>query len=257
LIEYTTVEQEEKPTLGKSSYISKNLPEFRSKNRSPITNLSGDICFEQDQNNLIATLDLEESEEKDILHKTFSLFIDADKDIAQALSTGKVCRQRLRYFNCPVSEVIYSHNGTEYSIFVNRSSKIVEDLSGPIAQESGNLSEKSKLFLSEKKYIDAFIAHQKAKTLVSNRGWEISLRKSLIEVVEFLWPWIFKFIKIFWYFSYTWPKNLISKFIIRPNQDNACSSPCETSVDHQGSSNSYHSPNPLPTPPSASEPPAC
>ncbi|MFM8809052.1 MAG: hypothetical protein ACKOJB_09180, partial [Chthoniobacterales bacterium] len=70
------------------------------------------------------------------------------------------------------------------SIFVNRETKIVEDLTGPIAQESDNLLDQSKEFAKEKKYLKSFAASQKSKTLLSSNPWEIKARKALVDTTE-------------------------------------------------------------------------
>ena len=184
LIKYTSVEQKELPIKGETTYISQNLPSFRSAKKNPTINLSGDICFTQDQGEIISSFNISLLEENLVLVKTLNAYFESDQKLQEALSSGKAFRQRVKIYNCPVTEYFYIFNGNEYSIFVNRNTKIVEDLTGPIAQESDNLLNQSKTLAQEKKYLKSFAANQKAKTLLSSSPWEIKARKALVDTSE-------------------------------------------------------------------------
>jgi hypothetical protein len=184
LVKYTSLEQKESPIKGKTTYISPNLPSFRSSKKNPTSNLSGDLCFSQDQGEPVISFNLPQAEENEVLANAMKGYYETDQKLQEALASGKVFRQVVKIYNCPVSEYFYSFNGTEYSIFVNRETKIVEDLTGPIAQESDNLLDQSKEFAKEKKYLKSFAASQKSKTLLSSNPWEIKARKALVDTTE-------------------------------------------------------------------------
>ena len=184
LIKYISVEQKEFPIKGITRYISSNLPSFRSSKKNPSSDFLGDLCFTQDQGEIISSLDMPQAEENDILTKTLNGYFESDQKFQEALGLGKIFRQVVKIYNCPVSEYFYYFKGNEYSIFVNRETKIIEDLTGPIAQESENLLDRSKKLAAEKKYLKSFAANQKAKTLLSGKPWEIKVRKALVEATE-------------------------------------------------------------------------
>jgi hypothetical protein len=184
LIKYSSVEQKESPIKGQTTYISSHLPLFRSTKKNPTTNLSGDLCFSQDQGEVVSSFDISEVEANEVLVKALNGYFESDHKLQEALSSGKVFRQLVKIYNCPVSEYFYTFNDNEYSIFVNRSTKVVEDLTGPIAQESENLLDQSKTLAKEKKYLKSFAANQKAKTLLSSNPLEIKTRKALVDATE-------------------------------------------------------------------------
>lgn len=184
LIRYTSVEQKESPVKGETTFLSNNLPSFRSGKNNPACKLKGDICFTQDRGEPVISFNLPRPEENEVLANAMKGYYESDQKLQEALASGKVFRQVVKIYNCPVSEYFYSFNDTEYSIFVNRETKIVEDLTGPIAQESDNLLDQSKEFAKEKKYLKSFAANQKAKTLLSSNPWEIKARKALVDTTE-------------------------------------------------------------------------
>jgi hypothetical protein len=184
LIRYTSVEQKEAPIKGETIFLSYNLPSFRSGKNNPACKLKGELCFTQDQNEPVLALNVEQIEEKEVLENAMKGYYGSDQKLQEALAAGKIFRQVVKIYNCPVSEYFYTFNGNEYSLFVNRETKIVEDLTGPIAQESDNLLDQSKEFAKEKKYLKSFAANQKAKTLLSSNPWEIKARKALVDTTE-------------------------------------------------------------------------
>jgi hypothetical protein len=184
LIRYTSVEQKESSIKGETTFLSYNLPSFRSVKNNPTSMLRGHLCFTQDEFGPVNSLDISQAEEREILEKAVKCFVESDLKYKESIASGKVFRQVIKVYNCPVSEYFYTFNGTEFSIFVNRESKIVEDLTGPIAQESANLLDQSKELAKEKKYLRSFAANQKAKTLLSSNPWEIKARKALVDTSE-------------------------------------------------------------------------
>ena len=184
LIKYTSVEQKESPVKGETTFLSNNLPSFRSSKNNPASKLKGDLCLTLDQGEPVVSFNIPQPEENEVLANAMKGYYETDQKLQEALASGKVFRQAVKIYNCPVSEYFYSFNGTEYSIFVNRETKIVEDLTGPIAQESDNLLDQSKEFAKEKKYLKSFAASQKSKTLLSSNPWEIKARKALVDTTE-------------------------------------------------------------------------
>jgi len=184
LIRYISVEQKESPVKGETSILSPHLPSFRSAKICPASKLKGNLCFTLDQGEPVVSFNIPRPEENEVLANAMKGYYESDQKLQEALATGKVFRQVVKIYNCPVSEYFYSFNGAEYSIFVNRETKIVEDLTGPIAQESDNLLDQSKEFAKEKKYLKSFAANQKAKTLLSSNPWEIKARKALVDTTE-------------------------------------------------------------------------
>jgi len=184
LIKYTSVEQKESPTKGETSILSSSLPCFRSEKNNPASKFKGDLCFTQDQREPILSFNIDQADLNEVLIKALNGYFESDQKLQEALSAGKVFRQLVKIYNCPVSEYFYTFNGTEYSIFANRETKIVEDLIGPIAQESDNLLDQSKTLAQEKKYLKSFAANQKSKTLLSSNPWEIKARKALVDATE-------------------------------------------------------------------------
>ena len=184
LIKYTSVEQKESPVKGETTFLSNNLPSFRSSKNNPASKLKGDLCLTLDQGEPVVSFNIPQPEENEVLANAMKGYYESDQKLQEALASGKVFRQVVKIYNCPVSEYFYSFNGTEYSIFVNRETKIVEDLTGPIAQESDNLLDQSKEFAKEKKYLKSFAASQKSKTLLSSNPWEIKARKALVDTTE-------------------------------------------------------------------------
>jgi hypothetical protein len=185
LIKYTSVEQKEFPIKSQITHISNNLPSFRSNKNNPTSKLSGDLCLTQDTGEMVFTFDIPHNDEKDVLVNLLSECIKGNEKLKESLASGKVFRQLVKVYNSPVSEYFYTFNENEYSIFINRETKFVEDLTGPIAQESGKLLEESKNLAKDKKYLKAFVANQKSKTLQANNEWEIKARKALVDTTEF------------------------------------------------------------------------
>jgi hypothetical protein len=72
LIQYTSVEQKEFPIKGDTIYISSNLPSFRSSKKNPTSNLLGNLCFSQDQGELISSFEISQLEEIEVLLKTLN-----------------------------------------------------------------------------------------------------------------------------------------------------------------------------------------
>jgi hypothetical protein len=134
---------------------------------------------------MVFTFDIPHNDEKDVLVNLLSECIKGNEKLKESLASGKVFRQLVKVYNSPVSEYFYTFNENEYSIFINRETKFVEDLTGPIAQESGKLLEESKNLAKDKKYLKAFVANQKSKTLQANNEWEIKARKALVDTTEF------------------------------------------------------------------------
>jgi len=184
LIKYNIVCQKESPIRGESVYLSTNLPSFRSSASNPTTKLLGEECFTQDEPAMIQSLNLPRGEEYDVLSKLFSDYCESNSDFQAALGGGKVFRQVLKVYICPISEYIYEHKGNQYSIYVNRKTEFVEDLCGPIAQESARLMKEAEEFAGSSEYLKAFIANQKSKALVTNSSLEISARKALVSTTE-------------------------------------------------------------------------
>lgn len=184
LIKYTSVEQKETPVKAETTVLSSNLPSFRSEKNNPASKFKGDLCFTQDQGEPVIFFNIDQPDVNEFLLKALNGYLESDQKLQEALATGRVFRQIVKIYNCPVTEYFYIFNGNEYSIFVNRETKIVEDLTGPIAQESDNLLNQSKTLAQEKKYLKSFAANQKAKTLLSSSPWEIKARKALVDTSE-------------------------------------------------------------------------
>jgi hypothetical protein len=134
---------------------------------------------------IIASLECPHEEINKIVWNKLTDYLKNNDRIQTALiSSGRILRQLVNVYNCPISEYFFNFKGTEYSIFVNRETNAVEDVSGPIAQERSRLEEESTNLAKEKKYLQAFVANQKSKTLQANNEWEIKARKALVDTTE-------------------------------------------------------------------------
>lgn len=131
---YLTAEQSEDPVETTLIHIPSELPNFRKSN-SPISNLAGPDIFVQDERCVLNRINIKEAPATVII---INLAESCRKEHA-----GHIDRQRVRIQQCSIYEYSYKFNNNNYSVFINESHKLVEDLEGPIQATIGRIDEEA------------------------------------------------------------------------------------------------------------------
>lgn len=134
MMSYVSAEQTEEPVKGEHQYVPTELPHFKNID-SPVSKLGGKSAFFQDERSRITKLGFFDQQAAPIL--------SAEVESCRESHQGHVIRQQISVERCSIVEYRYQFARSDFSIFVNPSQRLVEDISGPI-QTAIELAQKAK-----------------------------------------------------------------------------------------------------------------
>jgi formylglycine-generating enzyme required for sulfatase activity len=144
---YTSAERSETPHTATKEHLPPSLPTFK-KERDPLTGLEWTEVFGQDEDTPLHLETMKDAPAAAVLTEM--------SESCRKAHAGHVIRQRLRVRRAGVVEYLYAHKGKEHTIYLNPTSRHVEDLTGPIQQEIENIDRQAEKAYSDTRLEDAY-----------------------------------------------------------------------------------------------------
>jgi TPR repeat protein len=182
LVKYIAIDQKEFPVNTLSKYFSKNLPDFQTSS-NPTLNIDGEVILAKDENDI---LDINEiSSNNPELTKIWQSLANKciyseGSSIRDEISIGKIFRQYLSITLCYVLEYKYKYQDKEYSIYLNPSHRLIEDVDGPISAARRDLLSDAQKAFESKQDQQAFYLVQKCISMKTEVAGVAILRKKIL-----------------------------------------------------------------------------
>lgn len=185
LVKYIAIDQKEFPVKTSSQYFSKKLPDFQTSS-NPTSNIDGEVILAKDKNDI---LDINEivSNDPELTEIWKSLanrcIYSEGSSIRDEISSGKIFRQYLTITICYVLEYKYKYQDKDYSIYLNPSHKLIEDVDGPISAARKDLLSEAQKAFDSKQDQQAFYLVQKCISMKTEDAGVAILRNKILSKV--------------------------------------------------------------------------
>jgi TPR repeat protein len=185
LIRFLSIEQKEFSVNTSVPFLSRELPNFQTSS-NPTSNIDGEVILAKDENEI---LDINEiSSNNPELTEIWQLLANKciyseGSSIRDEISNGKIFRQYLTITICYVLEYKYKYQDKEYSIYLNPSHKLIEDVDGPISAARKDLLSEAQKAFDSKQDQQAFYLVQKCISMKTEDAGVAILRKKILSKV--------------------------------------------------------------------------
>jgi hypothetical protein len=172
MMSWVSVEQTEEPLKSEHHYIPTSFPTFKKKD-NPVSDLSGESVFLQDEQGPVQKLGFEGQEAASVL--------SAEVQLCRHSHQGNVLRQRINVERCSIIEYHYRFERKDYSIYVNPDKGFVEDVSGPIQAGIEKMDALAQQAFDERRYEEAYRFNLRSLCMDEPSEQEKKLRDQILK----------------------------------------------------------------------------